>query len=1031
MAAATLGLLVFVTLPDRDAGSTTSTAPAPLLSEFEATAVNLTTTPDPTQVERWKDINVTDAGTTVMYDMALSQGSLIAVGAEGREPQVWISVNGLAWRPVATLETSEDDSSFAFGAVLEWQGGTIAVGLSGERPGIWFSTEPDTWDYYGTIDGFPEGQFPAVAAGPEILALAPSDTGYAGWASSDLAEWVPLGELSGLEDLLLGSLNYHQGWYYALGTVDSGDGGRRAAIYRSDDGVNWTETGTPDGGPLSNHFGEVHDMVATDDGFLAIGSTVFGDEQLPAMWKSIDGASWWPQPAHGALSTHATHLGLAAIDLGTPNRATLVVDGEEHTVVEDSMLATDAGVVHVTDVAETRVGLDVDGTPYVLNVGSTGTIQRVPSLRHLAAQEERVVVVGTYGPTSTLAQLTPTPPSPVGVVWTSVDGGDSWERSLMSGDDSAARHVGLIGNNIAVIGQLNSRAAAWHTYWNTDALEAAAIDAAHGFMAAITAGDLARVLPLLPIGTWPHNEMQLPALGGVDLGSWYTEGGDIRLEAVSDTLTYMSTLNTAITIGDCSSIVRPAEIETVRVTCDFSVTSDLMRALGVPEGLGRFEATYEAEKLTSLAVPVAPSLSAWQALSDWAIDDGIATAGIIGVDGKWEEDPVFTRESAAVHLDLAEKVTATLLLPGGTRVTHTPFGPMEWRWLETLPGDLGLVESVAHTDLGFIAVGRETNNSGQSSVWQSDDGLNWSPLPAPDVNSLWSPIPFRGGLIAIARHEKPALVLFDGSTWSEVPIPHAEDNQQSVYLVPNGDEALVVTSRWTTDDTPPTFELWKLSANDTMSPVLDPWTDESPWPIGFAPLGDGYIVATTAEPPSAEVTFLYTDDGTSWTQLADTTSIPDAAYVWHLAKHGEKLLLFGQLDETRCTNDGRGQDCDEVSGLWTSVDGYSWEPAGAGPEGPIGSFTVGSGPLGLIAVGQPPFDADLPQPIYLSTDGTDWVRAPGFSLYEPETSWSWGNIPAVSDDTIIVPRVSFYEGGPASSIQNEHHWLIIGKLIDQ
>ncbi|MCP4225243.1 MAG: hypothetical protein GY773_18040, partial [Actinomycetia bacterium] len=201
--------------------------------------------------------------------------------------------------------------------------------MAGGRPGIWFASQPDAWEYFGTIDGFPEGEFPAVAAGPEVLAVARSDTGYRGSASSDPTDWVALGELSGLQDLLLSSLGYQNGWYYALGS-ESCDADGCPAIYRSNDGISWTRTHSPDGGPISSQAGGVHDMVGIEGGFLAIGRAAVDDPFPPAMWWSADGETWWPQLPHEAFAAYSTQLVLTSIDLGTPNRATLVVDGTEH-----------------------------------------------------------------------------------------------------------------------------------------------------------------------------------------------------------------------------------------------------------------------------------------------------------------------------------------------------------------------------------------------------------------------------------------------------------------------------------------------------------------------------------------------------------------------------------------------------------------------------------------------------------------------------------------------------------------------------
>jgi hypothetical protein len=148
-------------------------------------------------------------------------------------------------------------------------------------------------------------------------------------------------------------------------------------------------------------------------------------------------------------------------------------------------------------------------------------------------------------------------------------------------------------------------------------------------------------------------------------------------------------------------------------------------------------------------------------------------------------------------------------------------------------------------------------------------------------------------------------------------------------------------------------------------------------------------------------------------------------------RHGDSLLVFGQLDESRCTDIGSLESCESAQAIWRSEDGVEWSSAVIGPDRPLFSELVGSGPLGLVALGQPDFEDRSPRPIYFSKTGEDWVQAENLTLFEPEATWSWENLPAISEDTIIIPRVSFYEGNPTSSqSEREKYSLIIGRLTE-
>jgi hypothetical protein len=567
---------------------------------------------------------------------------------------------------------------------------------------------------------------------------------------------------------------------------------------------------------------------------------------------------------------------------------------------------------------------------------------------------------------------------------------------------------------------------------STDPAEQAAVDSVREFFAVVNAGDAAQLpLPDAAPGI-PHFE--LPSLGGADLDWWNGGTEDIDHAAVEATLGYLTVLNTQVEIEACTTSVRLGEIDTVRAVCGFTVTSDLMTELGILEGRGRFEANFQAGVLTRLDMHSAPSLSAWQSLSEWAADTAPdnETVGRIGLQGAWERSPIFTEASAVMHLDLADQFTATMLTPGTTRITDTPFGTMEWRWAETLPGDIFAIEAVAHTDFGFVAVGRESADDSISSAWRSDDGFEWEPLPAPEVDSMFNIVPFRNGLISAAWDDDSSVVtIFDGDEWTSLPLADQGEFQSVAHIVPKGDAALLVTAAWIDDNAPPLFDVVMLGSDNTLTPGVVPWDEDYPYPMGVVAFGDGYLVATVPQPPASDFRVSYTEDGANWTVLNDSVELEGAGYVWRMDRHRNRLLVFGELDEPVCTDTGSGQTCRSVQAVWTSQDGIEWTNVNLGPVQPIISYLGGPGPLGLIAIGESDHENRSPQPVYFSVNGESWERVENLTLYEPGASWAWMNLAAVSEDTVVIPRISLYEDDMSSSFSNpEQYWLIVGKLIE-
>ena len=74
------------------------------------------------------------------------------------------------------------------------------------------------------------------------------------------------------------------------------DGLRRAAVFRSDDGLRWTRSRDE----ASFQLGTMEAIVATPNGFVAVGNMLEGTEAHASAWTSPDGLAWVRTTGNGA-----------------------------------------------------------------------------------------------------------------------------------------------------------------------------------------------------------------------------------------------------------------------------------------------------------------------------------------------------------------------------------------------------------------------------------------------------------------------------------------------------------------------------------------------------------------------------------------------------------------------------------------------------------------------------------------------------------------------------------------------------------
>jgi hypothetical protein len=301
------------------------------------------------------------------------------------------------------------------------------------------------------------------------------------------------------------------------------------------------------------------------------------------------------------------------------------------------------------------------------------------------------------------------------------------------------------------------------------------------------------------------------------------------------------------------------------------------------------------------------------------------------------------------------------------------------------------------------------------------------------IESMWQLQPYRDGFVAQGwRAGKPVLLIFNGTEWTEVPFPLPEDGTNAVpgSMAVSGDRMLLFIETWGNDG-PQAPKAWLVGTDLTLRPAAMPEEAlTNSGNLGLVGSDDGFVVATSSGSNSDHISVWHSVDGESWTQIAESASIDDAQYVWNLQQHRDRYFVVGQGLETTCwTTLESGEICQQAVAMWTSPDGVAWDRLVTKSGVPLASYEIADGPLGLAAVGQENFEANLPRSLYFSEDGQTWEYSAGLSLLHPDATWWWVNTPAIGSDTIIIPGSSYNES--PGGIDSDVPFLIIGRVIDE
>ena len=306
----------------------------------------------------------------VAYGPGFSAVGFLETSA-GPKAAAWHSADGTHWSLVSDFPTA--DASVAR-AIATGRGGLVAVGAEGPRPAAWHSSDGVAWRRS------PE---PAAAAGAEMSAVLATPSGYVAgghsgaraalWTSSDGIAWSPLPDGPALSAARVEGFAVFGDRIVAVGSALADRTPSGAAVWTSADGATWQRLPTTH----DLAIGPMHAVIATDDGFLAVGTNDAGTRAV--VWSSGDGPSWLAQPDDVALDNHGLQIemrdvarvgsGYVAVGhllFGTQYPSGVIwssPNGMTWTRAPDAPMLQQAKLFAVTANADTAVAVGTFGSP--------------------------------------------------------------------------------------------------------------------------------------------------------------------------------------------------------------------------------------------------------------------------------------------------------------------------------------------------------------------------------------------------------------------------------------------------------------------------------------------------------------------------------------------------------------------------------------------------------------------------------------------------------------------------------------------
>lgn len=260
-------------------------------------------------------------------------------------PTVWTSSDGLTWN---ASPLAGSDLSGSVGGAAFYNGETVVVGSVGagssEHAAVWLSAEPGA-PFNSVSVSTPAGpsELSTVAAGPlGFFAVGTENGSFAMWSSVSGQQW----NLNSGADQAVGTIpGAHVNTLVSIGTTLYAGGSipdgptTQAAIWSTQDGLNWNLIGRSSRAFASEGDEEIFSIAALTRGVVAVGAVNFGSGWLPASWISPNGISWsppstdFPATSSAAPSSYGPSGGMTVFDVTQVTGST----------GEDSLVATGGG----------------------------------------------------------------------------------------------------------------------------------------------------------------------------------------------------------------------------------------------------------------------------------------------------------------------------------------------------------------------------------------------------------------------------------------------------------------------------------------------------------------------------------------------------------------------------------------------------------------------------------------------------------------------------------------------------------------
>jgi len=297
-------------------------------------------------------------------------GTVVAFGRDSQttDPLVWTSVDGASWS-----RQPQSPSTFGGGspdAAVGMPGGFVAVGWGPDpahrRREFWTSPDGSRWTRSPYASARPDdGELTLTSFGDVVLARGSSESRDVTLRSTDGQHWLDVSELVPRGYSTVAPVAD------ARGFVAVGGDGTLLTIFRSDDGIDWSQTAAlPEAWPGA--------IGASASGLVIVGASNLTGSTTSTTWMSVDdGVEWgivggnvFDDPNAAALRTVGDGLvGLSSMSSDADTAFSVVA------AIRDQRLWARGSMPVTTLVAEDwkRMSTVIDGELYLLAYdGATG-----------------------------------------------------------------------------------------------------------------------------------------------------------------------------------------------------------------------------------------------------------------------------------------------------------------------------------------------------------------------------------------------------------------------------------------------------------------------------------------------------------------------------------------------------------------------------------------------------------------------------------------------------------------------------------